>query len=119
MIYEVIKLDGKHEFVEKPEKLRFTCDELIQMLGGWFALRWAYSEEGEDSNGNKIETDYWVCSWDAQAGDGENALQSTKKRKHTCTWRTQSTVLPLLHPAAASKHPRKALISIKQVPRMR
>lgn len=70
MIYEVIKLDGKHEFVEKPEKLRFTCDELIQMLGGWFALRWAYSEEGEDSNGNKIETDYWVCSWDAQAGDG-------------------------------------------------
>lgn len=64
MIYELIKMDGKHEFIEKPEKLQFTCDELLEIFGGWFILRWAYSEEGEDSNGKKIETDYWICSAD-------------------------------------------------------
>ena len=37
---------------------------LLEIFGGWFILRWAYSEEGEDSNGKKIETDYWICSAD-------------------------------------------------------
>ena len=69
MIYEVIKLDGKHEFVEKPEKSRFTTNELINLIGGWFTLRWAYSETQKDSQGRDIETMYWLCSWDSACGD--------------------------------------------------
>ena len=47
--------------------MKFTCDELIKIFGGWFTLQYAFStfsdkEFGKD--GKPIETIYYVCSAD-------------------------------------------------------
>ena len=81
MQYEIIKTNGKHEFVTKSGKSRFTVDELIKMLGGWGTLRWAYSETHEDSEGIKIETNYWMCSYDSAASENGNKQRPPLNRE--------------------------------------
>ena len=47
--------------------MKFTCDELIKLFGGWFILGYAFSTFSEkefDRNGKPIETIYYVCSQD-------------------------------------------------------
>lgn len=47
--------------------MKFTCDELLKIFGGWFTLQYAFStfdDKQLTSNGKPIETIYYVASQD-------------------------------------------------------
>lgn len=47
--------------------MKFTCDELIKIFGGWFTLQYAFStfdDKQLTKKGEPLETIYYVCSQD-------------------------------------------------------
>lgn len=47
--------------------MKFTCDELLKIFGGWFTLQYAFSTFSDkefSKDGKPIESIYYVCSQD-------------------------------------------------------
>lgn len=54
--------------------MKFTCNDLLKIFGGWFTLGYAFSTFDENNltaKGEPVETIYYVCSQDV-SGMGVN-----------------------------------------------